>query len=81
MSRKNYFGYEYKDEENFYTYPETRVLRNLLNIKNSKELSQVESEQTTDKLFSLYLNPIMVYEMDDVCKIHKYLFEDYVNVN
>lgn len=76
MSRKSYSDYEYKDDYNLYTYPGTEVLRNLLDLKISGELSRVEYEQTTDKLFSLYLNPIFVYAMNDVCKIHKYLFED-----
>lgn len=76
MSRKEYENYQYLDLDNFYTYPGTSILRNKLSIKNEEVLSHVEYQMTTDKLFSLYLEAIWVYNMTDICSIHKFLFFD-----
>lgn len=76
MSRKEYEEYKYVDLNNLYVYPGTNILRNKLNIQNEEELSQAEYQRTTDKLFSLYLEPIWVHSMTDICSIHEYMFSD-----
>lgn len=75
----NYDSYEeyyYIDPENEYTYPDSSVLRNKFDIRNFDELVNREYQLVKTKALDLYLSPILVRSMKDVCKIHFTLFSE-----
>lgn len=72
---KNYsYDYEWDKE---YCYPNSNVLINKLNIKNSKDLSIAEREITAVKLAYAKQNIINGdFDLQHLQQIHKFLFED-----
>lgn len=72
---KNYsYDYEWDKE---YCYPDSNVLINKLNIKNSDDLSVAEREITSVKLAYAKQNQIKGnFDLKHLQKIHKFLFED-----
>lgn len=71
-----YEAYYYDDPDNEYTYPKSSVLRNKFNIREYEELVKREYQLVRTKALDLYLSPILVYSMKDVCKIHFVLFSE-----
>jgi cell filamentation protein len=70
------YNYTYQDSEG-YCYPGTNILKNKLGIKNDDTLTVAEREITSLKLLMIYTMPIMkVYDLNNLCKIHKIIFED-----
>ena len=70
------YEYIYKDSEGYF-YPGTYILINKLNIRDDNALTIAEKEITSLKL--LILNNIPIIEkinFEDLCKIHKIIFED-----
>lgn len=63
--------------QSLYTYEGTEVLKNKFDIKDYKELNELERLVTTAKLAELELNPIKGdFDLKHLQKIHKHLFED-----
>ena len=62
--------------KDIYVYENTDVLINKLNIKNLKELDDVEGILVTTNLISLLNNPFIIKSVLDIKKIHKMLFTD-----
>lgn len=76
MVRKSYSEYMYIDKDNIYTYENSKVLINKFNERNSENLRKIEYRVVASKILKLYHNPILVKNMEDILKIHKFLFED-----
>ncbi|MBU9721657.1 hypothetical protein [Bacillus alkalicola] len=76
MTRKRYASYKYEDPDYLYVDPDSGVLRNEFNIKSAQELQTKEYRIVTKKLLDLFENPIHVYSMKDIQKIHQFLFEE-----
>lgn len=63
--------------QSLYTYEGTDVLKNKFDIKDQRELNELERLVTTAKLAELELNPIKgEFDLKHLQKIHKHLFED-----
>jgi cell filamentation protein len=71
-----YNSYKYIDPDFTYTYPETKILRNLLDITDPEVLLFVESGAVTKRLQELYENPIKIKGIDSLFEIHRHLFQD-----
>ncbi|MDR2601160.1 MAG: hypothetical protein LBC53_01720 [Spirochaetaceae bacterium] len=70
------YDYTYQDSEG-YCYPGTNVLRNKLGIKDESALTAAERETTSLKLLMIHNMPIIkTYDINNLCKIHKTIFED-----
>jgi cell filamentation protein len=70
------YDYTYQGSDE-YCCPETDVLKNKLGIKNNEALAIAEREITSLKLLMLYNMPIIgTYDLKNLCKIHKIIFED-----
>jgi cell filamentation protein len=70
------YDYAYEGSEG-YCYHGTDILKNKLDIKNDNALTIAEREITSLKLLMLYNGPIIEkFNFDNLCKIHKTLFED-----
>ncbi|MGO2939108.1 MAG: Fic/DOC family protein [Pseudolactococcus laudensis] len=74
MSRKVYEAYEYLDPDNEYTYPNSSVLINKFDIKDNEEAYEKEYGLVRLRGLDLVLEPISVKKIDDVLKIHGFLF-------
>lgn len=71
-----YEEYYYDDPDNEYTYQDSSVLRNKYNIREFEELMKQEYQLVRTKALDLYISPILVHSMKDVCKIHFMLFSE-----
>lgn len=69
--------YYYVDPNNDYTYPNSSVLKNKMNIKKLDELTEKEYQLVKIKVLDLFFSPIIVHSMEDVCKIHDELFSEF----
>lgn len=76
MSRNKYEEYTYIDYDNIYSYPSTNILINKFNINSLEELKNKEYSLVASKILELYLQPILVNSIDDIYKIHHFLFSD-----
>lgn len=66
-----------KDINSKYCYPNTNILINTLNIKNSKELQVYEAKITAAKSLGLRQKGITGnFDKQHFLEIHRYLFED-----
>lgn len=68
--------YYYIDLDNYYVYSGSNVLRNKLDIQDAQRLEEAEHLLVSIRLAELYDKPVQVKTIKDVCKIHKYLFQD-----
>lgn len=68
--------YSYLDIDSYYVYPNSSVLRNKLDIKDAQLLEEAEHLLVSIRLTELYNEPIEVRSIEDVCQIHRYLFQD-----
>lgn len=60
-----------------YSYPQTGVLINKLNIKSQKDLQLAESEYSANRLYQLRTTPIKGnFDLEHLKKIHKHIFQD-----
>ena len=60
-----------------YTYPDSDVLRNKLNIRDQKELDKAEAAITAVRLKQLVRNPVKgEFDLKHFRRIHKYIFGD-----
>ena len=69
-------SYKYIDPDFTYTDPKTGLLRNLQDISEPDVLLFVESGAVTKRLQELDENPIKIKGIDNLCDIHKHLFQD-----
>jgi cell filamentation protein len=69
-------NYKYIDVDYKYTYPQTSVLKNLVNITNADDLLFVESAAVSKRTKELAENPIKIKNSQTLLDIHKYLFQD-----
>lgn len=76
MTRKRYAPYKYEDPGDLYIYPDSGVLRNKFNINSVPELQVKEYHIVTNNLLDLFEQPIYVYSIKDIQKIHRFLFEE-----
>ncbi|HEK9107186.1 TPA: Fic family protein [Streptococcus equi subsp. zooepidemicus] len=74
MVRKIYESYDYIDPENIYTYKNSSVLINKFNERNEVKARELEYRVVASQSLKLFLNPIAVYSVTDILKIHKFLF-------
>lgn len=74
MTRKQYDGYDYLDEQNLYTYPGSSVLVNLFDEQDEDALRGLEYRIVASQTLKLFMTPIEVLTVDDVLKIHWFLF-------
>ena len=67
----------YEARNSIYCYPDSNVLKNKFNIKDSKLLEELERKITLVKLFELRQNNnIGNFDINHLINIHKFLFED-----
>lgn len=60
-----------------YVYPGTDVLKNILNIKERKELDGAEADYVSLRLRELAERPLAGdYDFAHIAKMHKYIFQD-----
>lgn len=60
-----------------YVYPGTNILINKYNLKNEKDLSEIEAEYTAIRLKQLFIKPLPGnYDFKHLCDFHKYIFQD-----
>lgn len=71
-----YDKYYYDDPDNEYTYSGSSVLKNKFDIRESEELARREYQLVRTKALDLFLSPVMVHSMKEVCKIHFVLFSE-----
>lgn len=61
----------------YYCYPNTEILKNKLNIRDAKKLSEAERKLTMLRIVDLLRNPIIgKFDLKHLCKIHEYIFQD-----
>ena len=72
------YDYKYDSITDPYTYPDSTVLRNKLNIRDSDILNKVERRITEAKLVLLETNQIPKghFDLNHLQAMHKYLFGD-----
>jgi cell filamentation protein len=76
MPRKQYESYHYDDPDFAYTYPNSSVLRNKLNIQEPTAALEKEYQLSADRVLELSVKPISVHSMKDVRAIHHFIFQD-----
>lgn len=62
--------------KDLYLYENSSVLKNLLNIKDEKELDLAEAELSRANMMLLYEEGFDDFSSEGICKIHKSLFGD-----
>lgn len=68
---------KYQSQKSIYCYEDCDVLKNKLNIKNTKKLQEYEAKITAAKLLSLRQKGITGnFDIKHFISIHTYLFED-----
>ncbi|GGE26061.1 Fic/DOC family protein [Streptococcus himalayensis] len=75
MGRKSYEGYDYIDPNNIYTYKDSSVLINKFNELDGQKASELEYRMVASQSLKLFATPIEVRGVDDILKIHRFLFE------
>ncbi len=71
-----YGGVDYEGDD-FYCYPETKVLMNRFDIRDEDELQQVERDISYGKILYLNANPFKgAFDLKYLQKIHRFIFED-----
>lgn len=70
-------SYNYIDPDYTYTYPDSGILRNIQNIKDSEILMFIESSAVTKRLQELYESPIKITGIESLFNIHRHLFQDF----
>ncbi|GFH41300.1 Fic/DOC family protein [Lactococcus insecticola] len=76
MARKSYEEYKYLDPDNEYTYRDSAVLINKFTITDGDEAYEKEYRLARLRGLDLILTPIKVRKLDDVLKIHGFIFGD-----
>lgn len=74
MTDKYY--YDYDNEDDFYCYPGTRILKNQFGITNSSDLEKAESSIASVKISILTGRITGGFDLDHLKTIHKFIFED-----
>lgn len=74
MVRKQYESYKYLDPDNIYTYPDSSVLINKFDERDAAKAREKEYSIVASQALKLIAKPILVKEMSDILKIHKFLF-------
>ena len=71
---KDYYEYE---NDNYYCYPDTHVLKNKLGITDGDALNEAERKITSLRTAQFLQKPVKgKYDFDLIKKIHKFLFSD-----
>lgn len=76
MARNQYESYQYDNPDFAYTYPNSSVLRNKLNIQELEHALKKEYQLSAERILELSVKPISVRSMKDVCEIHRFIFQD-----
>lgn len=69
-------NYSFVDTESLYTYPNSKVLKNIPAITDLEKLHLTEHLFVSSRITELAEKPILVSSMDSIKAIHKYLFQD-----
>lgn len=69
-------NYSYIDVEDLYTYPNSKVLKNIPAVRDLEKLHLIEHLFVSNRITELAEKPILVNSMDSIRAIHKYLFQD-----
>lgn len=59
-----------------YYYKGTEVLKNKEHTRDKEKLQRLENFYTTARIYELVKNPIIGFEIKDLKKIHRYIFQD-----
>ena len=60
-----------------YLYPNTNILKNKHNVKNEKDLEEMEAEYTSLRLKQIVENPLPGdYDFQHLCELHRWIFQD-----
>ncbi|MDR3289014.1 MAG: Fic family protein [Peptococcaceae bacterium] len=60
-----------------YLYPHTEILINKHNIKDEKDLAEMEAEYTSLRLKQIVENPLPgEYDFEHFCELHRWIFQD-----
>lgn len=63
--------------QDIYLYEDCSVLRNLLHIKDKKQLEDAEADYVTYRLKEIVINPLAgTYDCKHLLEVHKYIFQD-----
>lgn len=62
--------------KDIYVYENTNVLKNKLDIRDSKRLEELENALVSLNIVNLISNPFIIKSVFDIKKIHKILFSD-----
>jgi cell filamentation protein len=73
---KDKYRYKYEDPDYIYTYPDSGILRNKLDITDDEILQMTEGIEVGRRLEELEDNPITVKSSTTLLAIHRYLFQD-----
>jgi len=65
-----------EDNWNDYFYPGTTVLKNKFGITDETELTLVEANLVSNRIFEILYNPIKIQNLTDLRRVHKHLFQD-----
>jgi cell filamentation protein len=76
MPRKQYESYNYEDPDFAYTYPESSVLKNKLNITDPVLAMEKEYRLSAERILELGIKPISVHSVKDIKAIHHFIFQD-----
>jgi Protein involved in cell division len=71
-----YDSYEYIDPDNQYIYKNSSVLVNKQGIRDEQEAARLEHLFATQRLLDLRLKAIEIKTVNDILKVHGYIFQD-----
>jgi cell filamentation protein len=76
MTRKKYDDYHYEDLDANYTYHNSCVLINKLDIRDFDISLEKEYRFSAERILELNIKPIFVHSMKDIKLIHFFIFQD-----
>jgi cell filamentation protein len=76
MAKKQYEPYHYENPDFAYTYPNSSVLKNKLNIQEAELALEKEYQLSAERILELNVKPITVHSMKEVRLIHHFIFQD-----
>lgn len=76
LMKYEYGSVEYEGDD-FYCYPDTKVLMNRFDIQDNENLKLIEQDISYAKILYLAANPLKgTFNLKYLQRIHKYIFED-----
>jgi len=74
MDKSYYYEYE---QDSYYCYPDTFVLKNKLNLKNADKLKMAERDITSIRILQALINRVPDhFDFNHLKKIHRFIFGD-----